>query len=272
MPTSRLGQMITFAIELDEDRRYAAYIWVNVKRGDTVQKIASRRGHPEDARKIADLNRIRSVKAVLLHKPKRRGDHTRIRVPGTLRQSDVFHVLAGDTPPRVTGGYQKLDVVERPGRTGITRFVGYDPITYEVPIRFENFADGGISGAEGAGVEDDIQLLEHMAGRGIGAGSAIGPAPIVRISTTSSSGKIVPLIPQNYQWSRQNPTAPLWRIANIDWDDNVPDGVLRNKAGNRIRQKATVTLQQYVRVTYAVKSVAKRAQARKPRKPTKKKR
>jgi hypothetical protein len=54
----------------------------------------------------------------------------------------------------------------------------------------------------------------------------------------------VPLIPRQLPVVAAEPGAPLWRIAGIDWDTSVPDGVLRNDAGNRIRQKATVTVQQ----------------------------
>lgn len=254
MPGSRLGQLITFAVEVDEDQRYASYVWVNLKVGDTVQKVASRRGHPEDARAIADLNDIRSTQSKLLHKPRRRNDRTRIRVPGTLRRADVFHVLAGDTPPRIVGGYQKLEVIDRPGRTGITHFTGYDPVTMEVPIRFENVIAG-----EGVEIENDIELLERMAGRGAFKGAATGPAPVIRLSTTSDTGRLVPLIPRNYQWSNQNPSAPLWRIADIDWADDVPEGVLRNKSGNRIRQRAVVTVQQYTHVSFEMRSAAQRA-------------
>lgn len=261
MPVTDLGQQITFAIEIDADTKYTSYIWAPLKHGDTVQKVAARRGHPEDARTIADLNKIRSVKTVLLHKPRRRGDRTKLRVPGTLRQADVFHVLAGDEPPTPTAGYQKLEVVDRPGRVGLTRFTGYDPVSFDVPIRFEN-----VRGQTGADIEDDIALLERMAGRGATAGAATGPAPILRLSVTSASGKVVPLIPANYQWSSQNPSAPLWRIANIQWDNTVPDGVLRNKAGNRIRQKAIVTLQQYTHISFAPKSVSVRAKSKKRKK------
>jgi hypothetical protein len=103
----------------------------------------------------------------------------------------------------------------------------------EVPIQFENVRGS----REGLDIERDIALLERMAGRGNFEGAAIGPPPVVRVSTTNSKGEIVPLIPRGYQWSLQNPSAPLWRIAGIDWDTSVPDGVLRNDAGNRIRQK-----------------------------------
>jgi len=250
MPSSRLGQLITFAIEADADADFKKYIWVRVKKGDTVKKIASRRGHPEDARKIARLNKIRSVTKVLRHRPKRKGDKTRIRVPGTLRRGDTFSVLADDAPPRIVGGYQKLETIDRPGRTGLTHFVGYDPITMEVPIRFEQYL-----GRDSQGIEDRITLLERMAGRGNFKGASAGPAPVLRLSVTSDAGTVVPLIPSNYQWSRQNPSAPLWRVADISWDEDP----VRDDSGRRLRQRAVVTVQQYTRLSLETRSVSQRS-------------
>lgn len=245
MPRSPLGQLITFATSVDEDQKFSAYIWVDVKHGDTVQKIAARRGHPEQARTIADLNDIRSVRSVL--------GRTRIRVPGTLRQSAGFHVLAGDDAPSIVAGYAKFEVVDRDSRTGLTHFTGYDPVTMSVPIRFEAFKDGA-----GADIERDIAILERMAGRGNFEGSSIGPPAVIRVTTTDNTGQVVPLIPKNYQWSPQNPSGPSWRVAGIDWEA----GPSRNRAGNRIRQLATVTCQQHVSATLAVRSVTARSKAK----------
>lgn len=252
MPRSVIGQGITFAIEVDADQKFQSRIWVEVKKGDTVQKIVSRRGHPEQAREVADLNDIASVRSVLKRK--------RLRVPGNLRQASVFHVYAGDDPPRIVDGYAKLETVDRPSRVGLTQFSGYNPIMFEVPIRFEAYLLG-----EGVQIERDIELLERMAGRGHFSGAGVGPPPIIRVSVTDNKGNNVPLIPNNYQWSKQNPSAPLWRVAGIEWED----GALRNSVGNRIRQLATVTLQQHTRITLATRSVTQRTKARK--KKTKKK-
>jgi hypothetical protein len=245
---SLLGQLITFAVEIDPDVPVTKWEWVDVKKGDTVQKVASRRGHPEDARRIADANGIRSVRSVFSGHGRKK-----IKVPG--ESNIVVRVLAGDSPPHITGGYAKLDIQDRPQRTGLTRFTGYDPVTMDIPIRFDTVAQGG----QGVDIEDDIALLERMAGRGAYPGAAVGPPPIVRISTTNARGEIVPLIPANYQWSLANPGAPLWRIQNpIDWDDSVPAGVLRNDAGNRIRQLATVTVQQHTNLRMLQRSVTQR--------------
>lgn len=250
MPRSALGQLITFAIERDEDRRVRKYVWVDVRVGDTVQEIASRRGHPEDARKIARLNRIRSTRAVLRHRPKRARDRLRIRVPGTLRTNDRFHVLAADEAPRIVDGYAKFEVVDRPERTGLTVFTGYNPVVMEVPIRFEAF----LSPEEADQVERDIALLERMAGRGEFAGAARGEPAVIRISTTNARGQVVPLVPRNYQWTTGNPHAPVWRVTNIDWDTNP----LRARGGSRVRQGAVVTVQQHTNVTVVSRSAAER--------------
>jgi hypothetical protein len=249
MPKNAFGQLITFAIETDADQKFSAYQWVNVKKGDTIQKIASRRGHPDKAEMIAELNNIRSVRAKFTGRGKKR-----ILIPGTMRQADRFSVLAGDTPPSITGGYPKIEIIDRPSRTGLSQFVGYDPITMEVPIRFEAPFDrsGERSGAD---IEDDIERLERMAGRGNFKGAAVGPPAIIRISTTNNDGRLVPLIPRNYQWSRQNPNAPTWRIAGIEWDDQA----LRNDSGNRIRQLATVTAQQHTSANLGSRSVTERS-------------
>lgn len=246
MPRTWIGQLITFAVEIDGDQRYQSYIWINLKKGDTVQKVASRRGHPEQAREIADLNGIRSVRSVLSRK--------RLRVPGTLRQADAFHVLAGDDPPRVVDGYAKMEVIDRPSRVGLNQFTGYNPLSIEVPVQFESFING-----QGYQVEQSIKLLERMAGRGDFAGAAIGPPPVIRVSVTDNGGNIVPLISNNYQWSRQNPSAPLWRVGDIEWES----GALRNAAGNRIRQGAMVTIVQHTRTSLAIRSVTQRSKTKK---------
>lgn len=253
MPRSTLGQLITFATEQDADRTVPEYIRIEVRVGDTVRKIAARRGHPEDAITIAKINHIRSTTKVLRHRPKRAGDILHIKVPGNLRRALSFSVLAGAQPPRIVAGYQKLEVVDRPGRTGLTHFTGYDPLTMEVPIQFEQ-----VLGGDGEGVEDRIGLLERMAGRGNFKGASAGAAAILRLSTTDNAGRIIPLLPPNYQWSRQNPSAPQWRISNIDWDADP----LRDEDGNRIRQAATVTVMQHTRLSLEVRSATQRSRNR----------
>lgn len=251
MPRTTLGQQISFGIAVDPDSAPSDWVWIHVKKGDTIASIAALHANPLAARTIADENGIRSVYSKF-------SGHAhgkqKIKVPGELADGNYFNVLAGDQPPRITDGYAKIGTVDRPEQTGLTTFEGYNPITMEVPIRFEGFHDG-----EGMDIERDIALLERMAGRGNFPGAATGPPPIIRVTTTDGSprGKTVPLIPASYQQTRENTQGPLWLISGIDWD---PDPI-RNSAGNRIRQLATVTLQQRTRATLLT-SVAARAKAK----------
>lgn len=244
MPVDSRGQKITFATEKENDRRYLRTVIVPVRRGDTMKKIASRYGFGEEADVWARMNNISSVRKVLTRKS--------VKIPGKARPSSSFSVLAGDEPPRVTNGYAKFDVMDRPGRTGLTTFKGYDPITLEVPIRFEAFVL-----QDGTSVEDAIEELERMAGRGNYKGAAVGPPGVIQVQTRDAAGNVVSLIPSNYQASAQNPSAPFWRVAGIEWDDSP----LRDGKGRRIRQKAVVTLQQHTQVTTAIqnRSAAERA-------------
>lgn len=260
MPAIAGLQMITFALERDEDTELAGWSWIDVKVGDTVQAIAARRGHLEEVRNILNANGLRSARAVLRHKPHKKHDHKKLKVPRKLRDDHKFHVFAGDEPPDITGGYAKLSIVDRPERVGLSDFDGYDPIGMAVPIHF--IAPHGVDGG-GLAVEEAIALLERMAGRGHFEGAAVGPPPIIRVSTTDNDGNVVPLIPRNYQWTKDNATGPLWRIAGIDWDTSK-EGCRRNRAGNRIRQKAVVNLQQFTTVKVATRSVAARAKAKGP--------
>lgn len=254
MEEGLLTTFYSFAIESDEDVEIKQWITVDVRVDDTCQKIASRRNHPELARTIADENGIRSVRTILRHKPSHPTDIRQVRVPGSLRKGLGFDVLPGDKGPIITDGYAKFSVIDRPARTGITKFDGYNPVTMPLDVRFER--RGEYTGAE---IERDIDLLERMAGRGAYSGAASGPPAIVRVSVTGPSGKPVPLIPLNYQWSDDNPAAPLWRVAGIEWGD-----AQRNKAGNRYRQLATITLQQHTSLhLLGSRSATKRSKARK---------
>jgi len=264
MPVSAIGQQITFAVEYDADDPPPAVVWIRAKHGDTIAKIAGRRGHPEWKADILALNKGRDV----LPHPKRQPGHkappiprlrnvkqtlrtgASIRLPGQMKGGTYLNVTAGDNPPKITAGYAKYDTVDVPGRVGLSRFDGYDPIQMDIPIQFENYA-----AQVGATIEDNIVILERMAGRGKYPGSHVGPPAVIRVSVTDNHGNVVPLIPPNYQWSQKNQTAPLWRISAITWDD----GALRNDAGFRIRQTATVTVTQYTPLNYVERSVTRRA-------------
>lgn len=173
----------------------------------------------------------------------RPGVNSKIEFAVVNSEKQRFSVLADLTTgaPTITGGYAKWTVVDRPLRAGLTVFQGYDPSTMDIPILFDDFIDG-----QGQQIEEDIALLELMAGRGPGAANTRGDdksPPIITVQCTDSGGNPFPLIPKTYQYSRSaNTNPPLWVISNINWDAN-PE---RNAAGNRIRQAATVTVSQYV--------------------------
>jgi hypothetical protein len=249
------GQYISFAIETQGDFKTPEYTYAYVKKGKrTFMKIAASLGHPELAREIADLNGERNRYKIL-------PIGFKIRVPGVARKSDTFKVLAGDSPPTITDGYASWDVVDRSQRSGVTVFRGYSPITMSVPIRFEAFLDGTqVDGHtySGAQIERDISLLERMAGRGAFKGAAVGPPPVVRVSTTGARGEVVPLIPFNYQFSDQNTTPPVWVITGLEWDEDA----LRNNDGLRIRQLATVTLTQFTGAPILRASASERHKAK----------
>jgi hypothetical protein len=266
MPSGALGQQITFAAELDPDENYSKFVIVKARRNDTVRKIAARRGHPEMAHEILLLNKgkkllpvTRSHGKIVKHQPGLRSitqklrEHASLRLPGTLKRGDSFSVTAGDNRPKITGGYAKYDTVDVPGRIGLNRFDGYDPLTIDIPVQFEGYADD-----DGPTVEASIRKLERMAGRGTYPGAAFGPPAVVRVSVTDNTGNIVPLVPTSYQWTPRNENAPLYRITGISWDD----GSLSDRTGQRVRQTATVTVTQYTPLIIHERSAARRAQSR----------
>lgn len=253
------GQRISFGIEDGGDQRFTGFRYIHVTKADrTIADIAAKYAHREQAQYIANLNGIRWVESKLKI-------GRLIKVPDGLRKSDALHVYAGDTAPTVMGGYAKIDVVARTERTGLSIFQGYDPITLSIPIRFEA-DDVNVNGdRKGQQVEDDIKKLERMAGRGEFGGAAVGPPPLVRISTTGSNSRPIPLIPSNYAWDQDDVgNSPIYWIGNIDWDDDP----WRNESGNRVRQLATVTAIQYVSPRPDAHSLAIRERIRTDKKGT----
>jgi len=98
MPTSLIGQLITFSVDQAADEHFTQYRYIRARKNDTVLKIAARLHHPEQAAKIASLNKIRSTRSVLKQ-------NRRIRVPGSLISGDGFDVLADDPRPVIKDGY-----------------------------------------------------------------------------------------------------------------------------------------------------------------------
>lgn len=253
MPRGELGQQISFAIVVDEDTKYEQFTYHNVTAGArTIRAIAAKLfARPELSRRIADLNDIRDVNRAL-------SIGRRLRVPGEVRKKDVVHVYA-DNAPRVSNGYARYDTIDRPERKGLNHFMGYDPIEIEIPVRFEaDRGNGSFWNRDGKAVEDSIERLERMAGRGNFKGAGTGPPPVIAISTTGPSDTQNWLIPSNYQVSRNNPTAPYYRISAIEWDATP----LRDFNGNRIRQLATVTVKEHVSTIKIPRSVSTRASSK----------
>jgi hypothetical protein len=255
MPADNIGQLITFSAQMDPNMRYTEFVYVRARANDTIRKIAARRGHPEMVNEILALNSdvriknghfLRSATQVLKR-------HSVIRLPGTLKQGDTFSVHADDPRPIVKDGYATYDTIDRPGRVGLRRFKGYNPIALDIPVQFEGYANDA-----GAAIEADIEILERMAGRGPFAGAASGPPSVIRVSVTNNTGQVVWLVPAAYQWSANNPTAPLYRIDNITW----AAGALSDDKGQRTRAKAVISVSQYTAVSTLNRSATQRARAR----------
>lgn len=149
------------------------------------------------------------------------------------KASPTLQVLAGDTGPVISGGGAKWQTIDRPLARGVTIFQGYDPVQMSVAVRFGSWGSDLTWFKEGkapGGVENDIALMESWWGTKINAGSP----SIVTIITRDASGAKSPLIPQRY-WEMQ------WVITNIEYGTAI-----RNPNGYRIRQDATITLENYL--------------------------
>lgn len=160
----------------------------------------------------------------------------------------TFDVLSGDQPPTVTDGYAQWGQVQRPLRIGLIVYTGRNPISMQVSCRFMLFDKHGgwlTDDDAGLGVEEQIRLLEWMAGQT----AVTGPSPRVWVTTYDAHGQTAPLVPFIYQGaSASTPkffaggTETPWVITALSWD-TAP---VRNRAGYRVRQDATVTLTYYL--------------------------
>jgi len=251
--------LISFAVERGGDARFEGTRTIRVRKGArTIKKIAANRGHPELAPKIKQMNHVRSA-----YKKLKIG--RALKVPDKLSAEFFFHVRAGDTAPTIIQGYAQIDTVNRSERSALSVFSGFNPIVMQIPIRFEGVDRDhryGFQMSDGSGVENDIAELERMAGRGNFPGAAVGPSSIIRVSTTGTNGNPIPLIPLNYQWTKNNPNAPVWWISDIEWD---ADPIRNPHTGERVRQLCVVELTQYVRPVTAG-SVVTRRKHRNPKK------
>lgn len=168
-------------------------------------------------------------------------DYFRIYSPTTGRA--VYCLRDPDNAPTIVGGYAKWATIDRPRRTALVSFSGYDPMTLQVPVLFEAY----LGEKSGFDIENDVQTLEFLAGRGQKAANTQKDKtpPYVAIESFNASGQTVFTLGNNYTFDDDiNPLPPQWVITGIEWDGSA---VLFNRLGRRLRAKATITLTQFVR-------------------------
>jgi len=134
----------------------------------------------------------------------------------TADTGSVVRVLRGPDPPKMTGGMGGWQIINRPRRSGITQWTGYEPYQMEVSVMFD-----GWHAQES--VEDDIRRLNMMQ-----TGSDYQPPPTIKIDGA------LPV------------AGAIWVISTIDWGDIVYWKQSPTGEFNRYRQDAVVHLLQYV--------------------------
>lgn len=181
----------------------------------------------------------------------------------TGTQTQTFQALAG-APPTITGGFTKINTLDRPRRKGFTMPVGWDPISIDVPIRFEyrtNYGQYGLYGSANQ-LEIAIQKLEWMAGRGqlYDSGTpTTGDPPTVWVGSYLADGKTVTdLIPRNLHDSTGQHPSLTFLVAGLQYDPNP----IRGPEGSRLRQDVTVSLIEQVTVPGTVQTTRQRQQGR----------
>jgi hypothetical protein len=255
------GQQIKLSVTMDANQS-AATTSIKATRGSTCATIAAGFGRSDQATAIQAMNKIdgRTIRSIYQKFPE--GQVVKLPNLSVLN----IDVLCDNIRPQVTDGYAIFETVARPGRTGVNKFDGYNPIAMILSLRFEAYTNSDPSDpAPGKQIEKNIATLEQMAGRGQFAASGRQVPPVVGVSTDDGNGNQVWLIPSSYQWSPTNKTAPQWRITLIAWDNSDPDtgdGPLSDNFGRRVRQKVAVTLTQYTPVTSTIVSAAARAQTK----------
>jgi nucleoid-associated protein YgaU len=144
----------------------------------------------------------------------------------------------------VSSNYESFEVIERPQRVGFVNWKGHQPLTMTIPLLFEGRVFSDSKHREGRSIEDLIQGLEALAGRGPGQG---GQPPVLKITVKGGYGSLVP-----HNFNGEN--VP-WVINSIEWGDNIR----RASSGHRVRQQAVIEVIQYVKVkSPADLSVSKR--------------
>lgn len=177
--------------------------------------------------------------------------HTLVPTPPHHKDpgSQSLTVLCGDNPPKITDGYAKWNVVDRPLRRGLTIFQGYSPAVMQCEVRFGTWpndlscwpqkdGDMGAGGRRPIDVEKDISLMEAWAGSSLTSGVP-SFVQVVAYRQDSSTAVQTNLIPSRYH--TQNGKPFVWIITGMDWGEST-----RNADGDRIRQDVTVTLTNYL--------------------------
>lgn len=139
----------------------------------------------------------------------------------TFSSEDInaVSVLLDETPAQVSGGYGGWTVTSRQRRTGLTMWMGKDPLRMSIPVLFDGFADG-------EGQEIGISRLSRMALPPKGGGEP----PVVQVS-----GHGIP-----------HPGPKDWVIENLQWGTNVIYDSGNNGNVVRLRQDCVVNLMQYL--------------------------
>jgi hypothetical protein len=149
-----------------------------------------------------------------------RADYVELRAPDNPKIGRM-KVLLAEGSPTLSGGIGGWEAVPRPGRRPLTVWRGpQEPLRLTLPIIFDRLAEG----RNGGQVEDDIRLLEKMAG--LDAGDPEPPKLIVE-------GEL----PHDYSRARGN----RWVIESITWGE----AIRRPGDGKRVRQIAEVVLMLY---------------------------
>lgn len=203
------------------------------------------------------------------------GENTNIAGRG---EKNDFWALANNEAIEAVEGYAVYSRVKRPQRKSITVLEGYEPMTITIPLLFDEStaetraASDRWRGEKGT-IENDIQVLEWMGGRGVkfktpqegGVGTpGEGSSPLVQIRSVTSDNKETLLVPHQYQTSTLHWVVSASSGSGIEWDKTPGTGVLRNDEGVRIRQACVVTLTEFVQPAYdlGLNSAAARAKAR----------
>jgi hypothetical protein len=164
--------------------------------------------------------------------PVRPGDPAKITFTVLNSSTRTISVLAdlNTGRPTLTTGGARWNVISRPQRTGLMVFDGYDPLGISIPVLFDNFVTGDT-------VQDDVDLLWLMWGRGPGAANASSnkASPVIGVT-----GDLMPPITQA---SSTNPGPPNWVITQIDEDGS---SAVFNSAQHLVRLAVVVTLQEYI--------------------------